>query len=71
MHECYRPGDLVKAVVISLGDSRQYFLSTKEPEFGVIMARSQKSKQLLVAVSWKDMVDPETGQKEMRKAAKL
>ena len=53
IHECYRPGDIVKAIVISLGDAKQYFLSTAEPEFGVRLAKSDKSGQPLVPLSWK------------------
>ena len=33
MSECFRPGDIVRATVISLGDARSYYLSTaREPE---------------------------------------
>jgi exosome complex component CSL4 len=51
VHECFRPGDIVRAVVISLGDARQYFLSTADVEFGVVIAKSEKSQQRLVPVS--------------------
>ena len=30
MTSCFRPGDVVKARIMSLGDARQYFLSTAE-----------------------------------------
>ena len=30
MSSCFRPGDVVKARIMSLGDSRQYYLSTAE-----------------------------------------
>lgn len=30
MVNCFRPGDVVKAKIISMGDSRQYYLSTAE-----------------------------------------
>jgi exosome complex component CSL4 len=53
IHECYRPGDIVKAIVISLGDAKQYFLSTAESEFGVRWAKSDKSGQPLIPLSWK------------------
>jgi exosome complex component CSL4 len=53
IHECFRPGDIVRAMVISLGDARQYFLSTAEAEFGVRWGRSEKSGLPLVPVSWK------------------
>jgi exosome complex component CSL4 len=70
VHECFRPGDVVEARVISLGDARQYFLSTAEPEFGVRWARSESSGRLLVALSWKEMQDPVSGAREARKVAK-
>lgn len=53
MHECYRPGDIVRGVIISLGDSRQYYLSTSEVELGVLYAKSQATGNLMTPVSWK------------------
>jgi exosome complex component CSL4 len=53
IHECFRPGDIVRAMVISLGDAKQYFLSTAEAEFGVRWGRSDKSGLPLVPVSCK------------------
>eukprot|EP01036_Dinobryon_divergens_P040710 gene40710-53860_t len=70
MHECFRPGDVVRAHVLSLGDARQYFLSTSDKNDGVVWARSQSSGEVLVAVSWKEMEDPQTKIKEPRKVAK-
>ncbi|CAI5980020.1 unnamed protein product [Closterium sp. NIES-64] len=35
----YRPGDLIRAQVLSLGDSRAYFLSTAKNDLGVILAK--------------------------------
>ena len=40
IYKCFRPGDIVKAEVISLGDSRSYILSTAKNEYGVIYATS-------------------------------
>lgn len=37
--DSYRPGDLVLAEVLSLGDSRSYFLGTARNELGVVHAR--------------------------------
>lgn len=37
--KCFRPGDIVRARVISLGDARQYYLSTAENELGVSRGR--------------------------------
>lgn len=52
MHECFRPGDIVRAEVVSLGDSRQYFLSTAGPTLGVIGARSN-SGNIMKAINSK------------------
>jgi exosome complex component CSL4 len=40
IYNSFRPGDIIKAEVISLGDSRSYFLSTAKNELGVIFATS-------------------------------
>ncbi len=40
MYSCFRPGDLVRAEVISLGDSRSYYLSTAKNDLGVVYAKS-------------------------------
>jgi exosome complex component CSL4 len=40
MHECFRPGDVVRAEVLSLGDSRSFFLTTAKNELGVVYAKS-------------------------------
>eukprot|EP00980_Cylindrotheca_fusiformis_P020719 scaffold7738_cov133-Cylindrotheca_fusiformis.AAC.28 len=67
--DCFQPGDLVVARVISLGDSRRYFLATAEPELGVIRAKSSYGATM-IPVSWNEMKCPETGKTEPRKCAK-
>lgn len=37
---CYRPGDIVRAEVLSVGDVRSFFLTTARNELGVIFAKS-------------------------------
>ncbi|OQS04910.1 hypothetical protein THRCLA_20763 [Thraustotheca clavata] len=39
MEELFRPGDVVKAAVLSMGDSRAYYLSTAKPGLGVIQLK--------------------------------
>lgn len=39
IYDCFRPGDLVTAEVLSLGDARSYYLSTAKNELGVVYAR--------------------------------
>lgn len=46
-----RPGDIIRARVISLGDSTQYFLSTAENELGVRWAKSVAGA-IMIPISW-------------------
>ncbi|KFG85416.1 exosomal core protein CSL4 [Metarhizium anisopliae] len=69
MYESFKPGDIVKAQVISLGDQANYYLSTASNELGVIMAASEAGNDM-VPVSWREYQDPETGLTEPRKVAK-
>ena len=39
IYDCFRPGDVIKAEVVSLGDARSYFLSTAKNELGVVYAK--------------------------------
>lgn len=74
MSESFRVGDIVKAVMISLGDERNYYVSTAKNEFGVVLAVSDAGVRM-APVSWKEMreVDGESagvGRVELRKVAK-
>ncbi|KAJ4388674.1 exosome 3'-_5 exonuclease subunit ski4 (Csl4) [Gnomoniopsis smithogilvyi] len=69
IYESFRPGDIVRASVISLGDQSNYYLSTASNEYGVIMAVSEAGN-VMYPVSWKEYKDPETGLSEARKVAK-
>ncbi|XP_048136513.1 exosome complex component csl4 isoform X1 [Rhodamnia argentea] len=40
MHSSFLPGDIVRAIVLSLGDARAYYLSTAKNELGVVSAES-------------------------------
>ncbi len=64
---CFR---LLRRAVLSLGDSRSYYLTTAQNELGVVHARSAASGEALVPVSWKEMQCPKTGAVEPRKVAK-
>ncbi|XP_065852360.1 uncharacterized protein [Euphorbia lathyris] len=70
MHSSFRPGDIVKALVVSLGDARAYYLSTAKNELGVVSAESTAGATM-VPVSWTEMQCPLTGQIEHRKVAKV
>ena len=69
MNEMYRVGDIVRATVISLGDEKNYYISTAGNEFGVVVATSEVGNAMVPA-SWKEMKDVVTGQGESRKVAK-
>ena len=65
----YRPGDLVKARVLSLGDARSHFLTTAEVELGVVEAISAAGGPMK-PLSYERMECTVTGVKEQRKVAK-
>jgi exosome complex RNA-binding protein Csl4 len=70
LYKCFRPSDLVKAQVLSLGDARSYFLSTARNDLGVILATAT-SGSTMVPINWEQMQCPVTGVKEYRKVAKI
>ncbi|KAJ2878418.1 hypothetical protein IWW38_006326 [Coemansia aciculifera] len=69
MIESFRPGDIIRAEVISLGDQRSYYLATVKNEHGVVFAQSTDGNSM-VPVSWEEMQDPKTLVVEKRKCAK-
>lgn len=84
MMECFRPGDLIRAQVLSLGyvknniqlthfhsDAKSYYLSTAKNELGVVFARCASSGYTMVPLSWNEMQCSITGIKEARKVAKV
>ncbi|EGG24299.1 3'-5' exoribonuclease [Cavenderia fasciculata] len=70
IYKSFRPGDIVSAEVISLGDSRSYYLSTAKNELGVVFAQSVVGATM-IPVSWNQMQCPKTKTKEYRKVAKM
>eukprot|EP00899_Mesostigma_viride_P007891 jgi/Mesvir1/17102/Mv07537-RA.1 len=70
LFKCFRPNDIVKADVLSLGDARSYYLSTARNELGVVFARSLAGFPM-VPISWEEMQCPVTLVKERRKVAKV
>ena len=55
IYDCFLPSDVVRAKVISLGDTRSYYLSTAENELGVVQAKSPFTGEAMVPVSWQEM----------------
>ncbi|XP_021355959.1 exosome complex component CSL4-like isoform X2 [Mizuhopecten yessoensis] len=70
MYKCFRPGDIVVARVMSLGDAHSYVLSTAENELGVVMATSEAGSNM-TPISWCKMKCPKTMAEEYRKVAKV
>jgi exosome complex component CSL4 len=68
MDQCFRPGDLIKAEVLSLGTMREYYLTTAKSNLGVIWAQSLAGFPM-IAISFEEMRCPETAQVEKRKVA--
>lgn len=76
MHDCFRPGDIVKARVNQIasgGTTRDssVLLSTAEDELGVIFAHSQNTGCLMIPRSWTQFECVQTRIKENRKVAKV
>ncbi|KIV93298.1 hypothetical protein PV10_04523 [Exophiala mesophila] len=69
MNDSYRVGDIIRATVISLGDERNYYISTAGNDYGVVVATSEVGNAM-VPSSWKEMKDVVTGKGESRKVAK-
>lgn len=69
VQDSFRVGDLVRGTVISLGDQSNYYVSTAQNEFGVVMATSEEGN-VMVPVSWREVRDLRTGKSESRKVAK-
>lgn len=72
VHLAFRPGDLVRARMIGIGDpSAGYLLSTgMNPHLGVIYGKSAAAGAPLLPCAWNEMVCSQTGIKEKRKCAK-
>ena len=69
LNDMFRAGDIICANVISLGDERNYYVSTAGNEYGVVVATSEDGNAMIPA-SWKEMRDVVSGVGEARKVAK-
>lgn len=69
--ESFRPNDIVRAQVISLGDGANYYLTTARNDLGVVFAKAHNGTGgMMYAIDWQTMVCPSTGELEQRKCAK-
>lgn len=69
VHRCFKPRDIVRARVLSLGDQRAYYLTTAEAELGVVSCKSNITGSLLVPLDENTVICKETQEKEERKAS--
>ncbi|KAH3682657.1 hypothetical protein WICPIJ_006371 [Wickerhamomyces pijperi] len=70
MVECFKPNDIIRAKVLSIGDGQNYYLTTNENEFGVVFARANNGNgELMYPIDWQSMIVPSTGDIELRKCA--
>jgi exosome complex component CSL4 len=70
LSELFRPGDMVRAVVISLGTRRSYFLATAAVDTGVVLAHSEAG-HVMRPLAHDKMVCSVTGIREGRKVARV
>lgn len=71
MIDAFKPGDIVKAQILSLGDGVNYYLTTARNDLGVVFAKSDNGAgSLMYALDWQTMAAPVTGAVEKRKCAK-
>lgn len=69
--DSFKPGDIVRAQVLSLGDGTNYYLTTARNDLGVVFARAVNGTGgLMYAIDWQTMAVPSTGATEKRKCAK-
>lgn len=72
IHMAFRPGDIVRARVIGVGDpSAGFLLSTgMTADLGVVFGKSATAGAPLIPYAWNEMICSKTGIKEKRKCAK-
>lgn len=69
--DSFKPGDIVRAIIISLGDGSNYYLSTARNDLGVIYAKSENGAgDSMFPIDWQHMISSTTGTIENRKCAK-
>jgi exosome complex component CSL4 len=70
MWDCFVPGDIVLCKIISIDLTNFIYLSTQDPNHGVIFAWSPITKNIMMPISFQEMICLETKIKERRKVAK-
>jgi len=69
MTNCFRPGDVVRARIMAMGDTRQYYLTAAAADLGVAWTRDPAG-EILLPVAWDQVASPVSGSAQARKAAK-
>lgn len=68
--QCFKPGDVVRCMIISLGDGQNYYCSTARNDLGVVLAKlCGGAGRLMYPVDWQHMIDLDSGVVELRKNA--
>lgn len=57
IYDSFRPNDVVRCQVISLGDARSYMLSTAAPDLGVVYAESEAGMTALGHRNWSKILN--------------
>ena len=57
IRDCFRPGDIIYGQVISLGDTKQYYLSTAAPNLGVVLAKCQANGNIMKPLSYNVIIN--------------
>jgi exosome complex component CSL4 len=70
VYDCFVPGDIVFCKVISIDQTNYIYLSTQDASYGVVFARSNLTKNLMLPLNFEKMMCLETKIKENRKVAK-
>jgi exosome complex component CSL4 len=76
MHNCFRPGDVVKARVTAgigaggMSRDQSIILTTAEDELGVVFAKSPHTGAMMVPKNWTEFECVQTNTKHKRKVAK-
>lgn len=69
--DSFKPGDILRAQILSLGDGSNYYLTTARNDLGVVFAKALNGiGGMMYAIDWQTMISPSTNVVELRKCAK-
>jgi exosome complex component CSL4 len=70
IEQCFRPGDVIRALVLSTLESHNLYLSTSEEECGVMYAKCSTCKMPMMPINWHLMKCMKCNLFEERKVSK-